>query len=284
MKQIRINRIFGQGDGCMKKWILSLVMMCAFLAVLAGCGTSDDSSGDGEEKKTLKVLTNAAYAPMEYMDKEDVVGFDIDFIKAVAKEAGYELDIEHIGWDPLFIEMQSERADVAISSITINDDRKKDYEFTVPYYQSANKILVPEDSSITNGADLKDKTVAVQQGTTGDFLAEEILGKNNPNIKRFKENTLAIMELSKGGADAVIADQPVVEAYAKSNPDEKLKVITDNSFEAEFYGVMFSKGNTELKEEFDKAINEMFDNGTYEEIYEKWFGSKPDIEALKAQQ
>ena len=80
----------------MKKWILSLVMMCAFLAVLAGCGSSEDSSGDGEENKTLRVLTNAAYAPMEYMDKDNVVGFDIDFIKAVAEEAGYELDIQHI--------------------------------------------------------------------------------------------------------------------------------------------------------------------------------------------
>lgn len=268
----------------MKKWILSLVMMCAFLAVLAGCGLSDDSSGDGEEKKTLKVLTNAAYAPMEYMDKDNIVGFDIDFIKAVAEEAGYELDIQNIGWDPLFVEMESKRADVAISSITINDERKKRFDFSVPYYRSTNKILVPEGSTIKSADDLKDKVVAVQRGTTGHDIANDLFGEASTNVKPFDENTLAIMELIKKGADAVIADMPVVEAYAKSNPDEKLTVVADESFDEEYYGVLFSKDNKELQKEFNKAINTLFDNGTYAKIYEEWFGNKPDIEDLKAQQ
>lgn len=268
----------------MKKWILSLVMMCAFLAVLAGCGSSDESSGDGEEKKTLKVLTNAAYAPMEYMDKDNVIGFDIDFIKAAAEEAGYKLEIQHIGWDPLFVEMESKRADIAISSITIREDRQEKFEFSVPYYRSTNKILVPEGSTIKSADDLKDKVIAVQQGTTGDFIATDLLGKTSTNVKRFEENTLAIMELIKKGADAVIADMPVLDAYAKNNPDEKLEVVTDENFEAEYYGVIFPKGETELQKEFNKAINTLFENGTYEEIYEEWFGTKPDIKDLKAQQ
>ncbi|MBD3108791.1 basic amino acid ABC transporter substrate-binding protein [Bacillus sp. AGMB 02131] len=268
----------------MKKWMLSLTLLCAFLAILAGCGSSDDSSGEGEEKKTLKVLTNAAYAPMEYMDKDDVVGFDVDFIKAVAKEAGYELKIQHIGWDPLFVEMESKRADMAISSITINDERRQKFDFSVPYYRSTNKILVPENSTVASSEDLKDKVIAVQQGTTGDFIATELLGKTSTNVKRFEENTLAIMELVQNGADAVIADQPVLEAYAKSNPDEELKVITDDSFENEYYGVMFAKGNTDLQKEINEAINTLFENGTYEKIYEEWFGEKPDTEDLKAQQ
>ena len=266
----------------MKKWMLSLTLLCAFMVVLAGCGSSDDSSG--EEKKTLKVLTNAAYAPMEYMDKDNVVGFDVDFIKAVAEEAGYELDIKHIGWDPLFVEMESKNADVAISSITIREDRLKKFEFSVPYYRSTNKILVSEDSDVKSADDLKDKVISVQQGTTGDFIATDLLGKTSTKVKRFEENTLAIMELIQNGADAVIADMPVLEAYAKSNPDEKLKVVTDESFDAEYYGVMFPKGNTELQKEFNEAINTLFENGTYEKIYEEWFGNKPDIEDLKAQQ
>ena len=266
----------------MKKWMLSLTLLCAFMVVLAGCGSSDDSSG--EEKKTLKVLTNAAYAPMEYMDKDKVVGFDVDFIKAVAEEAGYELDIKHIGWDPLFVEMESKNADVAISSITIREDRLKKFEFSVPYYRSTNKILVSEDSDVKSADDLKDKVISVQQGTTGDFIATDLLGKTSTKVKRFEENTLAIMELIQNGADAVIADMPVLEAYAKSNPDEKLKVVTDESFDAEYYGVMFPKGNTELQKEFNEAINTLFENGTYEKIYEEWFGNKPDIEDLKAQQ
>lgn len=268
----------------MKKWMLSLTLLCAFMVVLSGCGSSDNSSGDGEEKKTLKVLTNAAYAPMEYMDKDEAIGFDMDFIKAAAKEAGYDVEIQHIGWDPLFVEMESKNADVAISSITIREDRLEKFEFSVPYYRSTNKILVPEDSDVKSADDLKDKVISVQQGTTGDFIATDLLGKTSTNVKRFEENTLAVMELIQNGADAVIADMPVLEAYAKSNPDEALKVVTDESFDAEYYGVMFAKGNTELQEEFNKAINTLFENGTYEKIYEEWFGTKPDIEDLKAQQ
>ena len=271
----------------MKKINASFLLLFALLIVLAGCGSSENSNAEGEnegDKKTVKVLTNAAYAPMEYMDNNKPTGFDIDLINELATEAGYEVEIEHIGWDPLFIEIESERADIGISSITITEERQEKYDFSVPYYLSTNKILVPEASTITSGADLKDKVIAVQGGTTGMEIAEDILGKNHKDVKKFEENTLAIMELTKNGADAVIADSPIVEYYKTQNPNDKLKVIEDSSFASEYYGIMFAKGNTELKEDFDKALNTLFDNGKYEEIYEKWFGSKPDIENLKAQQ
>lgn len=267
------------------------IMLLALMMILSACGTSETgseetgSSGDsgGEEKKTLRVVTDAAYAPMEYLDGDKTVGFDIDFIEAVAEEAGYDLEIEHVGWDPIFVEIEDEIADVAISSITINDDRKQTYDFSVPYYLSTNKILIPEDSSIQSGEDLKDKVIAVQNGTTGQEVAESILGKNNKNIKKFENNNLAIQELLAGGADAVIADNTVIEYYAKMNPDQKLKVIADDSFDAEYYGVMFPKGS-ELISDFDAAINKVFDSGKYAEIYKEWFGNEPDVDNLKAQQ
>ncbi|WP_053361662.1 basic amino acid ABC transporter substrate-binding protein [Bacillus sp. FJAT-27251] len=274
----------------MKKSLIG--MWCLVLAAamfLAACGSaSEETSGNGgqetaEDKKTLRVVTNAAYAPMEYLDKGEVVGFDIDLIKAVAEEAGYEVNVEHLGWDPIFVETESKRADLAIAAITINDDRKQTYDFSVPYFQSTNKILVPENSEISSAEDLKGKKVAVQNGTTGQAAMDALLGKNHSDIKKFEDNNLAIMEMESGGADAVVADNVVVEEYAKNNPDKKQKVVEDGTFDSEFYGILFPKGS-ELTEEFNKALNTLFDNGTYTEIYQEWFGIEPNVDFLKEQQ
>lgn len=268
---------------------LLLVFTCAFL--LAACGTSKTSGGGekaGEkssEKKTLRVVTDAAYAPFEYQDKGEVVGFDVDFIKAVAKEAGYNVKVEHVGWDPVFVEIKGKTADIGISSITITDERKQTYDFSIPYFLSKNEILVPQDSKIASAKDLAGKKIAVQNGTTGQEVVETLFGKNNKNLKKFENNNLAILELKGGGVDAVVADNSVVETYVKNNPKDNFKFIKDDStFSNEFYGLMLPKGSP-LKAELDAAIKKVVDNGTYENIYEKWFQVKPaDLEVLKAEQ
>ena len=269
-----------------KKLLKTIAISMASIMLLAACGTSDKAgeSTNGEEgKETLRVVTNAAYAPMEYLDKGEPVGFDIDLIQAVAEQAGYEIKVEHLGWDPVFVETESKRADLAIAAITIDETRKQTYDFSVPYFQSTNKILIPEGSEITTAEDLKGKKVAVQNGTTGQAAVDELLGKNHQDIKKFEDNNLAIMELESGGADAVVADNVVIEEYAKNNPEKKLKVIEDDAFESVYLGIMFPKGS-ELKADFDKALNEVFDNGTYTEIYQEWFGIEPNIDILKEQQ
>lgn len=271
-----------------KKLLAMFVLLFSFTVILSACGTSKEESeetgnGSVEEKKVLRVVTDSNYAPFEYMEQGEIVGFDVDFMNAVAKEAGYEIEIVNVGWDPLFVEIKGERADVAMSAITINDDRKQTYDFSFPYFLSTNKILVPEGSDIKTAEDLKDKVVAVQNGTTGQEAVEGLLGKNSPNIKKFENNVLATMELKSGGAAAVVADNTVVEEYAKNNPNEKLVVIEDaDSFEAEYYGFMFPKGS-ELKADFDQAIKTVFENGTYTKIYNEWFGTDPDLEKIQAQ-
>lgn len=266
-----------------------LALLVSISLILSACGTKeaskeDKGNGASEEKKTIRVVTDAAYAPFESMKGDEIVGFDVDFIKAVAKEAGYEMKLEHVGWDPLFVEIKDKRADIAISAITINDDRKQTYDFSVPYFLSTNKILVPEGSDIKSAEDLKGKVVAVQNGTTGHEAVKGILGKNSKDIKMFENNNLAIMELKNKGADAVVADNTVVEEYAKNNPKDKFVVIEDtDSFDQEFYGLMFPKGS-KLKAEFDAAINKVFENGAYAKVYKDNFGAEPDIETLKAQQ
>lgn len=270
-----------------KKFILLCLLL--FTLVLSACGTSDEKTADKkngteDSKKTLRVVTAAEYAPFEYMENGKVTGFDIDLMNAIAKEAGYNVNIEHVGWDPIFVEIEGKRADLSASAITINDDRKQSYDFSTPYFLSTNKILVKVGSSIKTGEDLKDKKVAVQNGTTGQDAVEGLLGKNNENIKKFDAIPLAIMELKNGGVDAVVADNTVVEEYAKNNPNDKLIVIEDeNAFTAEFFGLLFPKGS-ELTPEIDEALKTIIDNGTYSKIYKEWFKVEPDLEKLKAQQ
>lgn len=271
----------------MKKVSL-LLMAMVFAVIFAACGSEETSSGangdSGSDKKTLRVVTDANYSPFEYMDGDKIVGFDVDFVNAVAEEAGYEVKIENVGWDPLFLEVKNKSADFGMSAITINEDRKQTYDFSTPYFLSTNKILVPENSDIKSAEDLKGKTISVQNATTGQASAEKLLGKNNKNIKKFENNNLAIMELTSGGADAVVADNTVIEEYAKNNPDQKLVVIEDEAaFDSEFYGLMFPK-DSEIKADFDEATKKIIDNGKYTEIYKKWFKVEPDLEALKEQQ
>ncbi|MFC4802778.1 basic amino acid ABC transporter substrate-binding protein [Neobacillus sp. GCM10023253] len=269
----------------MKKFkLFTTILVAAFVFILSACGTSKTSGGEESKDKTLRVVTDAAYAPFEYQDKGEVVGFDIDFINAVAKQAGYKVKVEHVGWDPLFVEIKGKTADIGISSITINDKRKQTYDFSVPYFLSTNKIMIPKDSPIKSAEDLKDKVVAVQNGTTGQEAVEKLLGAENKNLKKFKDNNLAIMELKGGGADAVVADNTVIEEYVKNNPKENFVIIEDEAaFDKEFYGLLFPKGS-KLKADFDKAIKEVMENGEYAKIYKKWFKVDPDLTEVKAQQ
>ncbi|WP_274365451.1 transporter substrate-binding domain-containing protein [Paenibacillus thermotolerans] len=265
--------------------------LCTMLAVglLAGCGAKnqDQTQGSGNAGgKTYVIATDAAYAPMEFMDKDKISGFDADFIDAVMKEANLKYELKNVGWDTLLEAVKSGKEyDAAVSSVTISDERKQTYDFSRAYFESTNMILTKEDSSIQNALDLKDKKVAVQVSTTADILMSGIMGADNANLKKFDSNAVALMELDSGGVDAVVADMAVVAEYVLNNPNKKFKSIIDpDNFGSEFYGVLLPKGS-ELKAKLDPAIQAVIENGTYAEIYKKWFnGNEPDTAKLLEQQ
>jgi glutamine transport system substrate-binding protein len=257
--------------------IISIVFALFFVMSAAGCS----STASTDENKVIKVGTDAAYAPFEYLEKGKVVGFDVDFLAAVMKEAGLKYELKNTGWEPLFASLKTGEVDMGISAITINDDRKKTYDFTSPYFESTQMIMVKEGSPVKKADDLKGLEVGVQTGTTGQAAAEQVLGKNSEQISKYENNVLAIMALKNGEVEAVVADNTVVEEYVKNNPNDKLVAITDKeSFEPEYYGLMFKKGN-KLRDKIDKAVREVIDNGTYAEIYKKWFKTEPNVESLK---
>ncbi|MFC6653796.1 transporter substrate-binding domain-containing protein [Paenibacillus rhizoplanae] len=266
--------------GIRKKWAMSGMVALLVLAI-AGCGSGNDAKGGSADGKSLKIATDASYAPMEYMDTDTIKGFDIDFIKAVMEEAGIDYTVTSTGWDTMLTSVkQGTEYQAGVSSVSITDERKETYDYSIPYFESTNMIMVKEGSDIKSALDLKGKKVAVQAATTADELMSGIMGIDNGNLKRFDSNAVALMELNGGGADAVVADIAIVNEYIKNNPKEKLTGIIDKeNFGSEYYGILYPKGS-EWKAKLDPAIKKVIENGKYAEIYKEWFGEEPDTAAL----
>lgn len=265
-------------------WVLVLTVVIAMIA--AGCGgdggkttSGGDNANGGEQSKVYRFATDANYAPMEFMDKDKITGFDIDFLAAVMEEAGLEYEVTNTGWDTMLTSvLQGTEYDAGISSVSITEDRKQSYDYSVPYFESTNMILVKEGSPITNATDLKDKKVGVQVSTTAEKLMIDIMGNGNTDLKRFDTNTLALMELDGGGVDAVVADNAILQDYVKNNPDKKFVAVPDPvNFSSEFYGILLPKGS-KLKDKLDPAIKAVIENGKYTEIYKQWFGEEPNTD------
>ncbi|TFE23367.1 basic amino acid ABC transporter substrate-binding protein [Cohnella luojiensis] len=259
-----------------KTWIIALI--ASLVLVLSACGSKEE---DGAGKKVYRFATDASYPPMENMDKDEIVGFDIDFLAAVMEEAGLEYEVKNIGWEALLEGVRTgAEFDGAISAITINDERLQSYDFSPPYFESTNMILVPEGSDIKSALDLKDKKVAVQGGTTADELMTGIMGDGNSSLKKFESNALALQEMASNGVDAVVADSAVVKDYIKNNPDKKFASILDTeNFAPEYYGIAFPK-DKELKALLEPAVKKVLESDKYKEMYEKWIGVEPDMTRL----
>ena len=254
--------------------------------VLAACGkqeppapsaaVSAPAAAPAPAAKVYVVGTDAAYAPFESQnEKGEIVGFDIDVVKAVAKNAGIEVKFLNTPWEGIFNSVAQGDRDFLVSAITITPERKQTLDFSEPYFDAQQLIAVRNDSKITKFEDLKNLKVGVQNGTTGDEVITKLQGKNTPNVKRFESTPLALKEMESGGVDAVVADNGVVVHYVNNNPDSKFKTLTDSSFASEQYGIAVKKGNAELLAIINKGVAGIKADGTYNQIYTQYFGSAP---------
>ena len=233
--------------------------------------------------KVYVVGTDAAYAPFESQnDKSEIVGFDIDVVKAVAAKAGIEVKFLNTPWEGIFNSLNQGDRDLLVSAITITPERAQTMDFTAPYFDANQLIAVETDSKIAKFADLKKLKVGVQNGTTGDEVITKLQGKDSANVKRFESTPLALKELEAGGVDAVVADNGVVVHYVNNNSGSKFKTIADASFASEQYGLAVKKGNTELTEKLNKGLMDIKTDGTYEKIYTSYFGMAPTGPSSKA--
>ena len=255
--------------------MLCAVCMLAMSALFAGCGQDSTDNKAASDEKVLHVGTNADFAPFEFQDENgstEYQGFDMDLIRAVAKEMGYKAEIQNINFDGLIPAMESGNIDVIAAGMSINEERKGQVDFSDPYYTSGLTIIVNKDNSDIKGfADLKGKKIAVQIGTTGMAEAQKIEGAD---VKALNSSADTFMELKAGNVDAVINDRPVNDYFMVQSKSEDLKRL-DDSLTSEEYGFAMKKGNTELAQKINAALKTLKENGEYDKIYEKWFGTKP---------
>jgi ABC-type amino acid transport substrate-binding protein len=240
--------------------VIVLVVLVALVIVFTG-------KQEKEAPAILRVGTDAAYEPFEYIDEDgNFAGFDIELITMIAEEMGRELELQNVQWDGIIPGLMNGNYDCLISAMTITEERMKQINFSDPYFTIKQAIVVREnDESITGAADLVGKTIAVQNGTTGDLYASQIEGVR---MKRFDTNPQAIQELLNKNADAAVMDDLVAyQAIAKMSG---LKMIEIPDAEVENYGIGVKKGNEELLAGINKALATLRANGKLDALIEKY--------------
>lgn len=206
------------------------------------------------------------------LDKDKkIIGYDIDLITEVCNLAKCKPDIKSVAWEGIFPALQKGDYDAVISGVTITEERDKTMDFTKPYIEVGQVVLVRADETRINGVDnLADRTVAVQKGTTNDEAATQMQkDKKIKEVKRFPTFDLAVKSLLQKDVDAVIIDNTAASGYMGTNPD-KLKV-TGDKFTSEGLGIVVRDGDKTLQGAFNAALDQLRQNGTLERLYTKWF-------------
>lgn len=222
------------------------------------------------QTKELIVGSSATYRPFAYESpSKELLGYDVDIIKAVAQKAGLQIKIVNTPWTGIFAALNNGDVDLVISGVTINDKRKQSYDFTTPYFEARQLIAVNQDSSAKSLKDLAGKKIGVVTGSTGDDAASREFGKTNPDIRRFESTPVVISELANGGLDAAIGDNGVIAFRTQDH--KHLKTVNDASFPKEYFGIVVKQGNQALLSKLNDGLASIKADGSYAKIYKKWF-------------
>ncbi|WP_428945671.1 glutamine ABC transporter substrate-binding protein GlnH [Pantoea sp. FN060301] len=229
-------------------------------------------SAHAAEKK-LVVATDTAFVPFEFKQDGKYVGFDVDLWAAIAKELKLDYTLKPMDFSGIIPALQTRNVDVALAGITITDERKNAIDFSDGYYKSGLQVMVrANNDEVKSIDDLDGKVVAVKSGTGSvDYAKEHIKSKN---LRQFPNIDNAYMELGTNRADAVLHDTPNILYFINTAGKGQFKAVGD-SLEAQQYGIAFPKGSTELREKVNGALKTLRENGTYNTIYKKWFGTEP---------
>lgn len=254
----------------MKNKLILLFTAIIFIGLIAACGT-DEASGDGDGE-TYTVATDSNFQPFEYKnpDTGEMEGFDIELIEAIAEESGFNVEFETMEFDGLLASMRTSKNDIGIAGISITEERKEFIDFSDKYYDSGLILAVPVDSDIESIDDVDGLTVGARQGSTSnDYLKDN----TDAEVEAYPEIVTAYMDLERGRLDAVLYDLPNVQYYISENASDKLKTVGD-VMEGQPYGIALPKGS-DLVDPVNEGLAAIKENGTYAEIYEKWFGTQP---------
>lgn len=249
------------------------LLLAVGLAGCSGGGASTESDG-GSADKTLTVAMELAYPPFETRDEAgDAYGISPAFMQRFADEYGYDLVIENTAFDGLIPALQTDKADVVMSSITITDEREAEVDFTDPYAVAQLAILANAQSGIGSIDDLNqsDKTVAVKTGSTGDVYATSHL--TNATIVRLADESACVTEVVQGRADGFLYDQLTIYRNNQANPGTTTAVFIPFQ-DPEYWGVAVADGNDELRAKFNEFIAQCKQDGTFEELTQEFLADE----------
>ena len=282
----------------MKK-ALSLMTAAALVLSLAACGSTASSAASSEaassetassdaasseaasseaasetetaelstvEPGKLIMSTNAAFPPYEMTtDSGEFEGIDIETAQAIADKLGLELQIDDMDFDAALLAVQQGKSDMVMARVTVTDERQNVMDFTDSYATGIQSIIVKEDSDIASVDDLAGKKIGTQRGTTGYLYCSDDFG--DENVVAYDDGLTAVQMLNNGQVDCVVIDNAPAKEFIAANPGLKL---LDTAYVEESYAIGVGKGNTELKDAINTALEELKADGTLQAIVDKY--------------
>ncbi|MEP7453385.1 transporter substrate-binding domain-containing protein [Phyllobacterium sp. SB3] len=239
-------------------------------AIMVAC-TSAASAQDGA---VIRIATEGAYPPFNILNADGTLaGLDVDMANALCEEMKAKCTIVAQDWDGIIVGLIARKYDAIIASMSITEDRKKQIDFTDKYYTTPLAVVIPEDSDIAGVTvtDMKDRTVGAQAGTTQANYATDVYGKADVNVKLYPTQDEAAADMTNGRIDALISDKFVVVDWLNNAGKDCCKMLGDVPGTETEAGIGIRKGDDELRERFNKAIEAIVANGTHRKIVSKYF-------------
>ncbi|MBQ4627040.1 MAG: amino acid ABC transporter substrate-binding protein [Clostridia bacterium] len=256
--------------------ILAIVMVAALaLTALYACGdnnsntnTETTTAANGEqapETKKLIMGTNAAFPPYEYYEGDKIIGIDAEVAALIAEKLGMELEIKDMDFNGIISAVQNGVVDMGMAGMTVNEERLLSVDFSTSYAKGVQVVIVKADSGIATLDDLADKTIGVQEATTGDIYSTDDFGEEN--VKRYTNGAAAVAALQSGIVDAVIIDNEPAKAFVAANDG---LAILETAYAEEDYAIAVAKDNAELLGKINGALAELTADGSIQAIVDKY--------------
>lgn len=239
----------------MKK-LFKLFMLSLLIVLTAACGAS-------KTEKVYVIGTNAEYPPFEYLEDGKVCGLDADIIAAIAQKLNIQYKWSNTNFDGLIPALQTKKMDAVIAGMSITPERAKAVNFSIPYLSSNVAFIANRNKPINGMEDLENKNYGAELGTTKEAAARKIKGAT---VTPFSSNTGALVALKSGKIDGIVLDESVAVKFVENNPE----LMLVGALEGEPKAIAFNKDDTELMEKFNKALQELIDDGTIQKLREKY--------------
>ena len=265
-----------------KKRLLSIFLVVVMAFTFAACGGGNGEPAEGQEGTdqgdangvtVYKVAMEPTFPPFDTIDPatQELTGFDVDLMEAIAADQGFELEWINMGFDGLIPALQAGQIDIIASGMNAREERREKVDFSTTYYDSGLVVAVKAGNTKIKGIDdlTTDMKVGGQIGTTGGDMAQELFESGKiKEAKIYNGLDTAVMDLKNGTIDALINDLPVTKAYMDAQPGE-IEIVGD-VLNAESYGFAVQKGNKELLGKINAGMQNLNDSGVFDEIYAKW--------------